>query len=199
MRKWAVWAIWVVLFGAIWGQLPSELFGSSPLDGDKLIASLRPRHPVDRDFLSYIGALLQAGHLPHALVESTFLWAKDQPEYQARYFREGLIRRARAQGIQLPTGQAPLSGRVQGQVIYQMQIGLLRISIPVPNATVRLADRRTTTDPLGRFSFNQVPFGRYTLRAEGKVGLVSRTGTGQLRLPTPPPSTEPARLTIYVR
>lgn len=196
MRKWKLWAIWAGSVAVVSAVFTSKLVADSPLNGDKLITSLRPQHPVDRDFLTYTGALLEAGYLPRSLVESTFLWARDKPRYQARYFREGLIRRAKDQGIDLPTGQPPLQGEVEGQVIY-LVFG--KFPIPVSNAKVRLADRQTTADAWGRFSFSEVPFGQYNIRAEGLVGFVFRKGTGQVQLPTRPPSTDPATITIYVQ
>jgi len=199
MAKWRFWATWGVCVLGFSAVFTSELLADSPLDGDKLITALRPQHPVARDFLTYTGALLEAGYLPRSLVESTFLWARDKPRYQARYFREGLIRRARDQGIDLPTGQPPMTGIVEGQVVYEIHIGLLKISIPVPNASVRLADRRTTADNSGRFSFEEVPLGEYVVRAEGYLLGTTRKGSGQVRLPTSPPSTDPARITIYVQ
>ncbi len=193
---WIIWAIWI---SGLFPASTQKLLADSPLNGDKLITVLRPDHPVDKDFLIYTGEVLEAGYLPPNLVESTLLWARQKPQYQARYFREGLIRRASIQGIELPTGQPPLQGNIQGQVVYLLPLGLLKIPIPVPNATVRLADRQTTADSFGRFSFTQVPFGHYTLQAEGYAALVRRKGTGQVRLPTRPPSSEPARITIYVQ
>ncbi|MCS7304057.1 MAG: carboxypeptidase-like regulatory domain-containing protein [Thermoguttaceae bacterium] len=199
MRIWTIWAIWVIWVAGLGITYPSILLADSPLNGDKLITVLRPDHPVDKDFLVYAGAVLEAGYLPASLVESTFLWARQKPQHQARYFREGLIRRARLQGIELPTGQPPLQGTIQGQVLFIVNLGLIKIPVPVPNATVRLADRQTTTDSWGRFSFIQVPFGEYSLQAEGYAGLGKRKGSGQVRLPTRPPSTEPAWIVIYVQ
>jgi|YNPMSStandDraft_1061717.scaffolds.fasta_scaffold27917_2 hypothetical protein len=198
MKNWVFWGIWATCVSVIF---PTTLLADSPLNADKLITVLRPEHPVDKDFLVYTGAVLEAGYLSHSLVESTFLWARQKPQYQARYFREGLIRRARQQGIELPTGQPPLQGAIQGQVIYVLPLGLIKIPIPVPHATVRLANRQTTADSFGRFSFTEVPFGQHTLQAEGYPALSPlflRKGSGQVRLPTRPPSTDPARITIYV-
>jgi len=199
MKKWRIWEVWgICMLGFFTGFTP-KLLADTPLDGDKLIVALHPEHPTDRDFLTYTGALMEAGYLPRALVESTFLWARDKPRYQARYFREGLIRRAAAQGIELPTGQPPMLGTIEGQVIYEMPIGLLKVPIPVPHATVRLADRQTTADSWGRFSFSEVPLGQYTVRAEGYAAFKVRKGSGRVGLPTRPPSTDPATVTIYLQ
>jgi len=198
MKIWGFWIIWGVCAICAFEVFPTILLADSPLNADKLITVLRPVHPVDKDFLVYTGAILEAGYLPPILVESTFLWARQKPQYQARYFREGLIRRAGQQGIELPTGHPPLHGAIHGQVIYVLHFGLIQIPIPVPHATVRLADRKTTADSFGRFSFTEVPFGQHTLQAEGYAGLALRKGRGEVRLPTRPPSTDPARITIYV-
>lgn len=199
MRNWRKWTIWSACVIGIWGISTSRLLGDSPLNADKLIVSLRPEHPTDRDFLTYTAALMEAGYLPRSLVESTFLWAREKPNHQARYFREGLIRRAEANGIDLPTGPPPMEGTVEGQVVYLVKMGLLKISMPVSYATVRLADRRTTANIQGKFSFPNVPLGQYTVRAEGSVAWATRKGSLQVRLPTRPPSTEPVTVTIYVQ
>ncbi|HOM16337.1 MAG TPA: hypothetical protein PLQ00_03370, partial [Thermoguttaceae bacterium] len=72
MAKWRFWATWGVCVLGFSAVFTSELLADSPLDGDKLITALRPQHPVDKDFLTYTGALLEAGYLPRSLVESTF-------------------------------------------------------------------------------------------------------------------------------
>ncbi len=171
----------------------------SPLTGEKMIVVLRPELPSDRDFITYVAATMDAGYLPRYLVESTFLWARDKPRHMSSYFREALTVRAAKQGIDLPKGQPPLSGTVRGQVVYEVNLGFLTITTPVADAVVRLNGHTITSDNDGKFVFEDVPFGRQTITAEGRAGLVFRSGSAGVTLPTPPPSTQAAHVTVYLR
>ncbi len=189
----------VVVAGMLAGSVSA--LAESPLTGEKMVVALRPDTLVDRDFINYSAAVMEAGLLREALVESTFLWARDKPRHMARYYRQALILRAADEGIDLPRGQAPLTGTIQGQVVYEVRLGLIVIRNPVADATVRIAGTRTatTTDANGDFQFTGLQFGNYTLHADGKFALISRVGSATVTLPTAPPSTDPAQIVIYVR
>lgn len=189
----------VALGAMLFAGAESASQAASPLNADKLIVALRPETPSDRNYLAYTAAVMDAGFLPPYLVESTFLWAREKPEHMARYFRRALTIRADKVGIDLPQGEAPVSGTVQGQVVFLNKIGPLKITVPVANATVRLGDRVTSSDADGRFVFSNVPFGQYTVSAEAKVLLINRHGSIRVALPTRPPSLEPAQVTVYIR
>ena len=67
-----------------------------------LETGLRPQLPQEFAFVAYVVARVQQGTLPQSLVESTFLWARDQKQpYPFPYFERGLKVRARKLGITL--------------------------------------------------------------------------------------------------
>ena len=170
----------------------------SPLTADIMIVALRPELPGDRNYITYVAALLDQGQLPRHLVESTFLWAREKPQHKYRYFKQALIIRADAVGIHLPQDNPPVTGIIDGKVVYLIDLGLVTVDVPLANASVRIkgTDRRTTTNSQGEFSFTKVPFGVYTVYARGKALLLTKSGSVQVRLPTRPPSNTPARAFI---
>jgi len=190
-----------ILVGALAAAGAVSAHAESPLTTDKMIVALRPELPGDRNYLTYVGALLSQGQLPRHLVESTFLWARLKPRYKYRYFRQALILRAADLGIRLPQDNPAVTGTIEGRVIHRVNLGLLKVDTPLPGMTVTIkgTDRRTTTDIQGEFSFTAVPFGVYTLEARGKVVLLSRRRSTQVTLPTPPPSDAPAQPLIVFR
>jgi hypothetical protein len=173
---------------------------ASPLTAEMMIVGLRPESPSDRNYISYVAAVMEQGFVPHVLVESSFLWARKKPEHMARYFRQAMILRAGKIGITLPPGDAPTSGTIEGRAVYEVKLLLLTVTMPVSEATVTIQGTNllTTADKDGYFTFLGVPFGTYMVRAEGKVSLKYRVGTIKVALPTRPPSNEPATVTILV-
>jgi hypothetical protein len=166
-----------------------------------MIVALRPDRPSDRDYLTYVAALLDQGQLPRHLVESTFLWARQKPRHKSQYFKQALIVRADAIGIHLPQDNPGVTGTIDGKVVYQINLGLVKVDMPLANASVRImgTDRKTTTDNQGEFSFSKVPFGIYTVYARGKALLMTKSGSVRVTLPTRPPSEDPARAYIVAR
>ena len=174
---------------------------ASPLTADVMIVALRPELPGDRNYLTYVAALLDQGQLPRHLVESTFLWAREKPRHKYRYFKHALIVRADAVGIDLPQDNPPVTGVIDGKVVYIVNLGLVKVDLPLADASVRIkgTDRTTTTDTQGEFSFTKVPLGVYTVYARGKALLSTKSGSVQVRLPTRPPSVNPAWAFIVAR
>ncbi len=171
---------------------------ASALSAAEITAGLRTANPDDEAYITYVVTLLNQERLSRKIVESTFQWArrKSHPR-KFQYFKHGLITRAARIGIQLPTGTPALNGTIEGKVVLKV----LFVYMPCPNITVTIegAKRETVTDKNGRFSFAGVPFGTYTLDAAGTVLLFPLTGLAQVRLPTTPPSDEPAYVEIECR
>lgn len=191
----------LVLLASMVSNWCTSAAAKSPLTADKMTVALRPELPGDRDYLTYVDALLQQGRLPRDLVESTFLWAREKAQYKYRYFRRALILRADQVGIDLPENNPPPYGTIEGVVAYHTKIGLITINVPAKRVSVRIVgtDFKTTTNDHGEFSFAKVPFGVYRVYARGKVMLAKRQGSVKVALPTKPPSTKPARAFIAVK
>lgn len=172
---------------------------TSPLTTDIMIVILRPERPTDRDYLTYVSALLDTGQLPHPMVEGTLLWARQKPEHKFQYFKQALITRAEAVSIHLPQDCPPLTGVIDGKVVYLINLGLVKVDVPLANASVRImgTDRTTTSNAKGEFTFRGAPFGRHTVYARGKAALVlTKSGSVRVTLPTKPPSDTSARAYI---
>jgi hypothetical protein len=67
-----------------------------------LSAGLKCRRPVEFDYIKKVAKKVDNGTLPHALVESTFFWARRQHEqYPYISFRYALEIRAKKLGISI--------------------------------------------------------------------------------------------------
>jgi len=171
---------------------------ASPLTADTLRAGLRTANPEEEAYLTYVATLLGQGRLPQDLVESTFLWAQRKPHSKkVQYFKQALITRASDLGITLPSGTPSLTGTIQGRVFLRVVL----VDVPAPGVAVTIdgTNRRTVTNSKGRFVFNDVPFGTYTLRATGVVALLLRRGSAEAMLPSRPPSDEPVLVGIALK
>jgi hypothetical protein len=167
-------------------------------NADTLRAGLRTANPGEEAYLTYVATLVAQGRLPVELVESTFLWARRKPyPKKFQYFKFALITRASQIGITLPQETPALTGTIRGRVLAR----ILLVDLPVPDVTVTLEGtrREATTDAKGEFTFREVPFGRYTLRAKGVVALLARSASAQVILPSPPPSTDPVLVTLELK
>ncbi|OHB72830.1 MAG: hypothetical protein A2V70_01380 [Planctomycetes bacterium RBG_13_63_9] len=114
-----------------------------------------------------------------------------------------MITQAAKIGITLPKGTPALKPTINGRVVLRV----LLVDVPCPNFTVTLrqngsggtAMQKAVTDEKGAFSFKGVPYGRYTLNAEGTILLLRRTGSAAVTLPTPPPSSDLVFVEITVK
>jgi hypothetical protein len=64
-------------------------------------AALRTVTPEEDGFIDRVVDKMNRNILPRKLVESTFLWAKKQPNHKFQYFKRSLILRAARQGIKV--------------------------------------------------------------------------------------------------
>lgn len=168
---------------------------AAAIDADTITAGLGTKLPDEEAYAEYVVTLANQGRLPADLVESTFQWARGKPHrMKFPYFKRGLQVRAGRVGIQLPDKAPPSEMTIQGQVM--LQVLMVRIVVPDVLVTLEGADRSTTTDAKGQFHFARVPYGRYTLRARGIVGLLQRSGSARVILPPTPPSRGPVTINI---
>lgn len=70
-------------------------------DVETMKAALQTATPEEDGFLYRVMEKVETGTLPVALVESTFLWARQKPRNKFQYFKRGLILRAAKEGIAL--------------------------------------------------------------------------------------------------
>jgi hypothetical protein len=71
------------------------------LDPDMMKVALHTATPQENGFIEAVVARVDRGTLPLDLVQSTFLWARRKPRKRFYYFKQALILRAAARGIQL--------------------------------------------------------------------------------------------------
>jgi hypothetical protein len=71
------------------------------LTADVMKLALRTSTAQEDGFIEYVLERVDKGTLPLKLVQSTFLWAKKKPNKKFFYFKQGLILRAKQQGIVL--------------------------------------------------------------------------------------------------
>lgn len=173
----------------------------SPLTEEMMFAVLRPELPDDRDYLTYLAALLSNNDIPRHLVESTLLWAREKPRHKYRYFKRALIIRANDLGIKLPVANPETTGTIEGTVVYRFNLLLVKGEVPLIGAKVTIdgTDLSTVTNGKGQFFFEKVPFGAYRIHVEGRAMGSLRIGNARVTLPTRPPSDEPARPFIVAR
>jgi hypothetical protein len=168
------------------------------IDAETMIAALKTADPAEKAYVRYVAALVEAGHLPHPLVASTFQWARKTPyPKRVQYFKNGLITRAAKIGIRLPREVPSTANAVAGQVVVK----LLVLELPAAGVTVTIegTERSVTTDKQGNFRFEAVPYGTYHLEASGPTAFGLRSGSSVVRLPSPPPSIHPAGVKIEMK
>jgi hypothetical protein len=177
------------------------------LDAGTIRAGLRTADLDQETYIAYVVALRDHGQLPDEMLESTFHWTRRKRNYRGglafEYFKHALIVQAAKIGITLPAGTPALRPTINGRVVLRV----LLVDIPCPNCTVTLQETNTVgaiqrtavTDEDGRFTFADVPYGRYTLSAEGTVLFLHRTGSASVTLPTPPPSSDSVFVEIRVK
>jgi len=198
ITAWACVWLFAAVVGSVVAVPAMAASDETPLTAETLKAGLRTVDPDDDAYLTYIAALANQGQIPMDLVQSTYLWARQKPyPKRAKYFKQAIILRAARQGITLPTDTPSTTGAIEGCVYARV----LLVSVPIPGATVTLegTNRQTTADASGRFAFQNVPLGTYTLKAKGTLGLVSLSGSARAMVPSPPPSTQPTVANILVK
>lgn len=89
----------LVLLAAGWSR--SARADPFPLDANTMRVALHTAAPEEDGFIDTVLAKVNKGILPTDLVESTFLWARKKPARKFQYFKQGLILRAKAAGIDL--------------------------------------------------------------------------------------------------
>jgi hypothetical protein len=71
------------------------------LTADVMKVALHTSTDQENGFIEHVLHLVDQKVLPLDLVQSTFLWARKKPVNKFFYFKEGLVLRAKARGINL--------------------------------------------------------------------------------------------------
>ena len=66
---------------------------------DVLEKGLKARRPEEFAFVATVIGKVDKGELPREIVQSTFLWARQQPHHPFQYFEQGLRERAKKIGV----------------------------------------------------------------------------------------------------
>lgn len=79
---------------------------TTPLDADRIKAGLQTTSLEEDGFVDRALRMVEEGKLSAQLVQSTFVWARPQPQHRFQHFKQGLITRAPS-GVrnELATGQ----------------------------------------------------------------------------------------------
>ncbi len=94
------WVVFGLLFGLTLAiGLPAE--ADTILDAARMKAGLRTTTIEDGGFVERVVTMANNGQLPVALVDSTFLWARNKNRHRFQYFRRALTLRAAKIGIRL--------------------------------------------------------------------------------------------------
>jgi hypothetical protein len=88
----------LVLMAAPWSGTASA---TEQLSADLMKVVLHTSTAQEEGFIEYVLERVDQGTLPLDLVRSTFLWARKKPYNKFFYFKNGLILRAKQQGIVL--------------------------------------------------------------------------------------------------
>jgi hypothetical protein len=87
----------VLAFYVISAKLQAD---STRLDAETMKAALHTTTIEEGGFIDFVIGLVNKGNLPADLVDSTFEWARKKPyKHRFQYFKQGLIVRAAAIGI----------------------------------------------------------------------------------------------------
>jgi hypothetical protein len=88
----------LTLFAMSWSRPASA---EPKLTADVIKIALHTSSAQEDGFIEYVLERVDRGTLPMKIVQSTFLWAKKKPNKKFFYFKQGLILRAKQQGIVL--------------------------------------------------------------------------------------------------
>lgn len=90
-----------VAVGLALGACFAQSAQAATLDAAQMKAALHTATPEEEGLIDSVLAKVESGTLPVALVESTFLWAREKPKNQFQYFKRGLTERAARLGIDI--------------------------------------------------------------------------------------------------
>jgi len=161
--------------------LSCTTYAQERLDPDALKAALKTTFIEDDNYILLLVTLIDQGRLPRVAFDTSFRWARQKSYLQFQFFKRAVIANADRAGITLPEQTPPLRQRIQGRVMQH----ILLVDVPVPFADVQIVGTnfKTKTDLHGRFAFADVPWGAYTVEADGSVLQLLRKVSAHLKLP----------------
>lgn len=105
MHKWIGYLLLVVAIAMVQKSVQSASPPNSPGGPDLKVTlekGLKARRPVEFEFVALVIAKVDDGTLPRSLVNSTFLWARNNKQpYPFPYFQQALKVRAKKIGVSL--------------------------------------------------------------------------------------------------
>jgi len=146
------------------------------------IANALMANPDEEAYVVFVCALVDQGVLPQRLVERLFQWARGKPfPKKGQYFIYGLREQAGKIGVHLPLGKPPLKPDIRGRVVQT--VGGFKMPIAEAVVSLRGTKRTTRTDKKGRFVFEKVSYGIYTVDATKRIFLITWHGNAKATLP----------------
>jgi len=151
------------------------------LDPKTLKAALKTTVIEDDNYILFLVTLVDQGRLPRVAFHTSFRWARQKAYRQFQFFKRAVIASADRMGVTLPDQTPPLREEIQGKVVQH----ILLVDVPVPYADVQIVgtNYKTKTDLHGQFSFANVPWGVYTVEADGSVLQLLRKVSAHVKLP----------------
>ena len=107
LRRWST--VQFSLFVLVFLSAPAARAATTELDADTIKAALRTTTIEEDGFVDRALKMVGEGKLSMALVQSTFDWARKQPQHRFQHFKRGLILRVSDPAVraELQTGQTP--------------------------------------------------------------------------------------------
>lgn len=151
------------------------------LDPTTLKAALKTTVIEDDNYIQFLVTLVDQGRLSRPVFHTSFRWAREKSYLKFQFFKRAVIANADRAGVTLPEQTPPFQQTIQGKVVQRV----LLVDVPVPYADVQIVGTsyKTKTDVHGEFSFADVPWGIYTVEADGGVLQLLRKVAAQVKLP----------------
>jgi len=161
--------------------LTGATFAQEKLDPEALKAALKTTVIEEDNYILFLVTLVDQGRLPRVALDTSFRWARHKSYLQFQFFKRAVIANADRRGITLPEQTPPLRQIIQGKVMQRV----LLFDVPVPFAEVQIVgtNSKTRTDLHGQFSLADMPWGAYTVEADGSVLQLLRKVSAHVKLP----------------
>ena len=154
------------------------------LDPEAIKAALRTIPVEENNYVLFLVTLVDQGRLPRVMFDTSLRWARNKGYHRFQFFKRAVIAQADRAGLVLPNDTPPLRASIQGKVVQRV----LLIDVPVPLVDVQIVgtSNKTKTNLKGEFTFSDLPWGVFTVEADGSVIQLLKKVSVQVKLPLLP-------------
>jgi hypothetical protein len=167
--------VWVTLVG----ECPAQT--QEKLDPEALKAALRTTTIEENNYISFLVTLVEQERLPRVMFDAAFRWARNKTYRQFQFFKRAVIAEAERGGISLPGDTPPLKTNLHGRVVQR--VGLVDVPLPFVSVDIEGTKITTRTNIKGEFTFANLSWGAYKIRAHGSAPQLFRTVSARVKLP----------------